>query len=213
MKWLFLLLAGMMFAGSGWGMYTQEEFKKIYEKAIEIYPQLEKARLWEMYVNAQSAGMYVSPIATEQGIMRIKIEGDTILLNGKDITGNLGKNITQIGSGNQAMIDSPNSLQTAALDSPNPTQTTAINSPNATQTNASGESNITENIDSPNSTQMAAINSPNSTQTSASEASNISNTTGLITIGALKLTLVEVSLLSIGLLSLIGLAISILTRK
>lgn len=88
---LVITLAFPIFANAEW---TEGKITVITERIQEKYPQWTTKNTIDMLEKASHAGQYLSPIRTDKGMIRIMVMGDTVLLDGKDITGNLGSKTT-----------------------------------------------------------------------------------------------------------------------
>lgn len=72
-----------------------EENKKNLTTILQQYmPEWNENKTEKMLRDSESSGEYSSVFMTNKGKLAIKIMGNTILVNGKDITGNLGSEIT-----------------------------------------------------------------------------------------------------------------------
>ena len=74
--------------------WTEERIKFITESIQQSYGDWTIQDTRNMMEEAKHAGDLLKPIFTDKGITRIEVKGDTVLLNGKDITGNLGSKTT-----------------------------------------------------------------------------------------------------------------------
>ena len=105
------------------------------EKIIHLTEEIEKTGIsWsiqqteEMLRAARNAGDYSSAMMTDKGMVRIKIIGETVLLNGRDISGNLGSKVTH--GDNSPIIEDVKDSQLAIGDNAQvrgDTKTTNIN--------------------------------------------------------------------------------------
>ncbi len=94
------------------------------DKIISITNEIQKTGIkWtkqqteELLRQARFTGDFTEVIMTDKGVLRIKIMGETFLLNGKDISGNLGSKITH--GNNSPIIDNiQNSQITTGNESP-----------------------------------------------------------------------------------------------
>jgi len=120
-----LILLLVLLVSANW---TQEEMNQItneIQKSIDSWTIEDTA---QMLHEAQSSGEYLQTVLTDKGMVSIKIMGETILLNGKDISGNLGSKITH--GDNSPIIEDVKDSQIAIGDKAeirDDTKTTNIN--------------------------------------------------------------------------------------
>lgn len=117
----------IVISGSAMGMYSQQQIFDLYDKIKPDFPQFEKfgmtrEKFWEEYQNlSQSlfAGMSGTVGDTDADSLYMTVQGDTIYVNNKIVTNNLGKkvNVTVSGQNNTTVVDSQNvTINTTSQD-------------------------------------------------------------------------------------------------
>lgn len=74
--------------------WSQENINQITKEIQKNIPDWTAEKSIDILNKSESFGHYTKAIPTDKGIIRIEIVGETILINGKDISGNLGSKIT-----------------------------------------------------------------------------------------------------------------------
>jgi len=73
---------------------TEEKIASITEAIQESLPSWTLSKTRSLLEQSKFSGVVVESHFTDQGVTSIEVHGETILLNGKDITGNLGNKTT-----------------------------------------------------------------------------------------------------------------------
>ncbi|MBN1694661.1 hypothetical protein JW879_04565 [candidate division WOR-3 bacterium] len=102
---IFLLLCFPTFLRAEW---TQEEIETITSEIRKKLPSWKIEATAEILKESEGSGEHIEKIKTNEGEISIKIMGKTVLLDGKDISGNLGSKITY-GDNSPIMEDVDNS--------------------------------------------------------------------------------------------------------
>ncbi len=109
---IFLILCSPTLLKASW---TQEEIETITSEIQKKLPSWKTEETVEILKESESrGGQYIDARQTDEGRISIKIMGKTVLLDGKDITGNLGSKITH--GNNSPIIENVDNSEIAVGD-------------------------------------------------------------------------------------------------
>jgi hypothetical protein len=113
----FFVLALIAFSSSAFADADPRLVQRLTEEISSYDKKWTDKESREMLIEADHIGHLTEVISTDKGIARIEIMGSTILINGKDITGNLGSKTTH-GPNSPIIEDVRNSQVTTGDKSP-----------------------------------------------------------------------------------------------
>lgn len=76
------------------GNWTEEKIASVTEAIQAAMPSWTTQQTRDLLEASKFSGANTQTILTDNGVTKLEVHGETILLNGKDITGNLGSKIT-----------------------------------------------------------------------------------------------------------------------